>query len=120
MRFFDVCFDPFFFLVKWPLLIFTTNLLVDVVTCGQIILKNRHVIDENLKLNIAEMFSSKIRTTNNVTPSNVCHTVKHFFKKEEEGKYFNTSKKLSEWVMHLDDCPTCELYHQNQKGINCF
>ena len=92
--------------------------------CGQIILKNGHVIDENLKLNIAEMFSTKIELPNNVTPSNVCHTcwrtVKHFFKKKAEGKYFNTSKKLSEWVMHLDDCPTCELYHQNQKGINCF
>ena len=63
-------------------------------TCGQIILKNGHVIDENLKLNIAEMFSTKIEFTNNVTPSNVCHTcwrtVKHFFKK---GKYSNTSKK---------------------------
>ena len=29
----------------------------------------------------------------------------------KKGKYFNTSKKLSEWVMHLDDCPTCELHH---------
>ena len=70
------------------------------------------------------MFSTKIELTNNVTPSNVCQTcwrtVKHFFKKNAEGKYFNTYKKLSERVMHLDDCPTCELYHQNQKGINCF
>ena len=91
---------------------------------GQIILKNGLVIDENLKLNIADMFSTKIELTNNVTPLNVCHTcwitVKHFFKKKAEGKYFNTSKKLSVCVMHLDDCPTCELYHQNQKGINCF
>ena len=39
--------------------------------CGQIILKNGHDIDENLKLNIAEMFSTKIELTNNVTPSNV-------------------------------------------------
>ena len=22
--------------------------------------------------------------------------------------------------MHIDDCPTCELYHQNQKSINSF
>ena len=92
--------------------------------CGQIILKNGHDIDENLKLNIAEMFSTEIELKNNVTPSNVCHacwrTVKHFFKNKAEGKYFNTSKKLSEWAIHSDDCLTCELYRQNQKGINSF
>ena len=36
--------------------------------CCHIILKNGHVIDENLKLNIADMFSTKIELTNNVTP----------------------------------------------------
>ena len=60
--------------------------------CGQIILKDAHVIDENLKLNIAEMFSTKIELTNNVTPSNVCHTcwrtVKHFFQEKGRGEVF--------------------------------
>ena len=57
--------------------------------CGQIILKNGHVIDENLKLNIAEMFSTAIELANNVTPSNVCHTcwrtVKHVSRKKQSG-----------------------------------
>ena len=60
--------------------------------CGQIILKNGHVVDENLKLNIAEMFSTKIEFTNNVTLSNVCHTcrrmVKHFFQEKGRGEVF--------------------------------
>ena len=60
--------------------------------CGHIILKNGHAIDENLKLNIAEMFSTKIELTNNVTPSNVCHTcrrtVKHFFQEKGRGEVF--------------------------------
>ena len=77
--------------------------------CDQIILKNGHVIDENLTLNIAEMFSIKIELTNNVTPSNVCHTcwrtVKHFFKKKGSIsirlKNFQSGSCISMIVRHV-------------------
>ena len=55
--------------------------------CGNIILKNAHLIEPSLFQNIIEAFSSNIITTvENISPRNLCHScwraVKHFVKKQ--------------------------------------
>ena len=54
--------------------------------CGNIIMKNAHLIEPSLFQNIAEAFSSNITTVGNISPRNLCHScwraVKHFVKKQ--------------------------------------
>ena len=54
--------------------------------CGNIIMKNAHLIEPSLFQNIAEAFSSNITTVENISPRNLCHScwraVKHFVKKQ--------------------------------------
>ena len=54
-------------------------------TCGNVIMKNAHLIEpSSLFQNIAEAFSSNITTVENNSPRNLCHgfwrAVKHFVK----------------------------------------
>ena len=53
--------------------------------CGNIIMKNAHLIEPSLFQNIIEAFSSNITTVENISPRNLCHScwraVKHFVKK---------------------------------------
>ena len=52
--------------------------------CGNIIMKNAHLIEPSLFQNIIEAFSSNIITVENISPRNLCHScwraVKHFVK----------------------------------------
>ena len=54
--------------------------------CGNIIMKNAHLIEPSLFQNIIEAFSSNITTVENISPRNLCHScwraVKHFVKKQ--------------------------------------
>ena len=53
--------------------------------CGNIIMKNAHIIDPSLLSNICEAFASNTAVIENISPRNLCHTccraVKHFPKK---------------------------------------
>ena len=53
--------------------------------CGNIIMKNAHLIEPSLFQNIIEAFSFNITTVENISPKNLCHScwraVKHFVKK---------------------------------------
>ena len=42
--------------------------------CGNTIMKNAHLIEPSLFLNIIEAFSSNITTVENISPRNLCHT----------------------------------------------
>ena len=50
--------------------------------CGNIIMKNAHLIEPSLFQNIIEAFPSNITTVENISPRNLCHScwwaVKHF------------------------------------------
>ena len=52
--------------------------------CGNIIMKNAHLIEPSLFQNIAKAFSSNITTVENISPRKLCHScwraVKHFVK----------------------------------------
>ena len=54
--------------------------------CGNIIMKNAHLIEPSLFQNIIEVFSSNITTVENISPRNLCHccwrAAKHFVKKQ--------------------------------------
>ena len=54
--------------------------------CGNIIMKNAHLIEPSLFQNIIEAFSSNITTVENISPRNLYHScwraVKHFVKKQ--------------------------------------
>ena len=54
--------------------------------CGNIIMKNAHLMEPSLFQNIIEAFSSNITTVENISPRNLCHScwraVKHFVKKQ--------------------------------------
>ena len=54
--------------------------------CGNIIMKNAHLVEPSLFQNIIEAFSSNITTVENISPRNLCHScwraVKHFVKKQ--------------------------------------
>ena len=53
--------------------------------CGNIIMKNAHIIEPSLLSNIGEAFASNTAVIENISPRNQCHTccraVKHFPKK---------------------------------------
>ena len=51
--------------------------------CGNIIMKNAHLIEPSLFQNIAEAFPSNITTVENISPRNLCcwRAVKHFVNK---------------------------------------
>ena len=63
--------------------------------CGNIIMKNAHLIEPSLFQNIIEAFSSNITTVENSSPRNLCHScwraVKHFVKKQS-AIFFAASK----------------------------
>ena len=42
--------------------------------CGNIIMKNAHLIEPSLFQNIIEAFSSNITTVENIFPRNLCHS----------------------------------------------
>ena len=42
--------------------------------CGNIIMKNAHLIEPSLFQNIIEDFSSNIPTVENISPRNLCHS----------------------------------------------
>ena len=52
--------------------------------CGNIIMKNAHLIELSLFQNIIEAFSSKITTVENISPRNLScwREVKHFVNKQ--------------------------------------
>ena len=54
--------------------------------CGNIIMKNAHLIEPSLFQNIIEAFPSNITTVENISPRNLCHScwraVKHFVRKQ--------------------------------------
>ena len=56
--------------------------------CGNIIMKNAHIIDPSLLSNICEAFASNAAVIENISPRNLCHTccraVKHFMKKRRD------------------------------------
>ena len=55
-------------------------------SCGNIIMKNAHLIEHSLFQNIAKAFPSNITTVENISPRKLCHScwkaVKHFVKKQ--------------------------------------
>ena len=59
--------------------------------CGNIIMKNAHLIEPSLFQNIIEAFSSNITTAENISPRNLCHScwraLKHFVKKQSAKLY---------------------------------
>ena len=66
--------------------------------CGNIIMKNAHLIEPSLFQNIAEAFSFNTTTVENISPRNLCHScwraVKHFVKKQSAIFFAAFSKRF--------------------------
>ena len=66
--------------------------------CGNIIMKNAHLIEPSLFQNIIEAFSSNITTVENISPRNLCHScwraVKHFVKKQSAISFAALQKRF--------------------------
>ena len=87
--------------------------------CGNIIMKNAHIIDPSLLSNFCEAFASNTAVIENISPRSLCHVccraVKHFMKKKE-GICYRIPKSIIAWLPHADNgCETCDLYTMNKK-----
>ena len=67
--------------------------------CGNITMKNAHLIEPSLFQNIIEAFSSNITTVENISPRSLCHSccraVKHFVKKQSAIFFMLSKSDLS-------------------------